>query len=283
MDHIRLNNSVKSSADAAGRFKRLVYGQPIGAVKLDKLTAQRVSKWLNDQVDEDGDDDDLRRSKDSANRNLNTFKAALNLAVQNRLVATDAGWKSVKAFQDVGRRRDTYLTPDQCQALMKECQPDLAAFLRGLLVTACRAGELASANVSAVDFQRGAITLCGKTSLRVATLSSQALSLMRTQCANKLPTAPLFTDARGVRWNKDMWKDPIKEAASAAKLPDTVVAYTLRHVAISEMMAGGVDSFVVARLSGTSVAMIEKHYGHLRHDATRAKLNAAIPTYGTGT
>ena len=50
--------------------------------------------------------------------------------------------------------------------------------------------------------------------------------------------------------------------------------YTLRHVAISEMIAAGMDSFLVAKLAGTSTAMIDKHYGHLRHDQTRARLDA---------
>jgi integrase len=50
--------------------------------------------------------------------------------------------------------------------------------------------------------------------------------------------------------------------------------YSLRHTAISEMIANGMDSFVVARLAGTSTEMIDKHYGHLRHDKTRAKLDA---------
>lgn len=50
--------------------------------------------------------------------------------------------------------------------------------------------------------------------------------------------------------------------------------YTLRHVAISEMIAGGVDTFLVAKLAGTSTAMIDKHYGHLRHEQTRARLDA---------
>jgi hypothetical protein len=37
---------------------------------------------------------------------------------------------------------------------------------------------------------------------------------------------------------------------------------------------GGMDSVFVAKLSGTSVAMIEKHYGHLWHTETRKKLDA---------
>jgi hypothetical protein len=40
------------------------------------------------------------------------------------------------------------------------------------------------------------------------------------------------------------------------------------------MIASGIDSFEVARMPGTSTEMIDKHYGHLRHDWMRAKLDA---------
>ena len=56
--------------------------------------------------------------------------------------------------------------------------------------------------------------------------------------------------------------------------PRRVVMYSLRHKAISEMIANGIDSFEVARMAGTSTEMIDKHYGHLRHDRMRAKLDA---------
>jgi integrase len=52
-----------------------------------------------------------------------------------------------------------------------------------------------------------------------------------------------------------------------------VVLYSLRHTAISEMMRAGIDVFTVAKLTGTSVSMIEKNYGHLRHDEVKAKLD----------
>jgi hypothetical protein len=52
------------------------------------------------------------------------------------------------------------------------------------------------------------------------------------------------------------------------------VLYAVRHTAISELIAGGMDTFIVARLAGTSTAMIDKHYGHLRHAQNRARLDA---------
>src|SRR5690606_918598 len=95
VEHQTRHKSKAAGGDAQGRFSRLVYDRPFAKIALDKLRTTHLRAWLNDQLDEDGDEDDLRRSKDSANRNLTALKAALNLALRDRLVATDAGWKTV--------------------------------------------------------------------------------------------------------------------------------------------------------------------------------------------
>ncbi|WCM19770.1 hypothetical protein NDK50_20540 [Paraburkholderia bryophila] len=41
-----------------------------------------------------------------------------------------------------------------------------------------------------------------------------------------------------------------------------------------EMVASRIDSFEVATMVGTSTEVIDEHYGHLRHDRMRAKLDA---------
>jgi integrase len=55
--------------------------------------------------------------------------------------------------------------------------------------------------------------------------------------------------------------------------------YTLRHTAITNWLAAGLTVFEVSRYAGTSVPMIDQHYGHLaigHEDAARAKLNARL-------
>ena len=272
--HQRTHKSKTSAADADGRFKRLVYGKKIGTILLNKLRPQHLRDWMADQLDEDGDEEDLRKSKDSANRNLNTLKAALNLALRDQLVTTDAGWKTVTPFPKAGRRRTGDLTPKDRATLLSHCEPDLAALVRALLLTAVRPGEIASCDVGDFDQAQGTLALSGKTGSRVVTLSTAAVEFFKEQARNKLPSAPLLSDAYGNRWNKDSWKKRFRNTVRAAGLPDSVVMYTLRHVGISELIAGGVDVFLVAKLAGTSTTMIDKHYGHLRHAQTRASLDA---------
>ena len=93
----------------------------------------------------------------------------------------------------------------------------------------------------------------------------------------KLPAAPLFSRGDGRAWNKDAWKHPIKHAVRAAELPSGVAAYTLRHSVITDLIRAGLPALTVAQLSGTSVAMIERHYGHLvRDDAEQALARLAL-------
>jgi integrase len=85
-------------------------------------------------------------------------------------------------------------------------------------------------------------------------------------CRDKLPGAPLLSRADGKTWNKDSWKWLVKQAAEAAGLPQGTTAYTMRHSVISDLVHDGLDLLTVAQISGTSVLMIERHYGHLRSD-----------------
>ena len=267
------HKSESSSLDAEGRFRRLVYGKTLGSLPLDKLRTTQVTEWLDDMLDDDGDEDDLRRSKDSANRNLRTLKAALNLALRNRLVATDAGWKTVPMYPKAGKRRERFLDLADRTALLAHCDADLRGLVTLLLLTGARPGEVAKANVGDLDAKQGTVSLTGKTGARVVTLSTDALKFLKSLTTSKLPSAPLLSDSFGTRWNKDSWKKRFKAAVRAAKLPEDVVLYSVRHTAISELIAGGMDSFVVAKLAGTSTNMIDKHYGHLRHVQTRAGLD----------
>jgi site-specific recombinase XerD len=103
-------------------------------------------------------------------------------------------------------------------------------------------------------------------------LPIEPAALFKAQSKNKLPGALLFTRADGKPWNKDAWKGPIKEAALAAGLPSETTAYTLRHSTITDLVTGGLDLLTVAQVSGTSVRMIEKHYGHLQREHAKLAL-----------
>jgi integrase len=64
-------------------------------------------------------------------------------------------------------------------------------------------------------------------------------------------------------WRRRVWA-PALEAAGVRKRR----IYDLRATFISHALAGGVSVFEVAKIAGTSIGMIEKHYGALLDGAT---------------
>lgn len=259
--------------DAEGRFRRHVYGRPFARINLNALRTAHITDWRNAQaeVDDDDDPDAERRAKDSANRNLATLKAALNLAYRMGLVSSTAQWDRVESFQKVAKRRERFLTITERKQLLTAASPELKRFIRALLLTAARPGEIAAAKVGDLD-AAGLLTLDGKTGRRTIPLSPDALKHLR-QCAGKRDLdAPLVIRDDGQAWTRYYWRDAMQETRKTAGLPDDVVLYNLRHVAISEMLVSGIDPMTVARIAGTSVAMIQKHYGHLIKDKIVAKL-----------
>jgi integrase len=279
VDHIKIEKSPDTAKDADLRFNRLVYGTPLAKKPIDKVRYTDIQKWVNsqlDHVDLDDDDDTIRAAKCSANRNLASFKAALNFAVKSHLVGSGSAWDTITPFKDANKRRERFLSLDERQSLLGACREDLRLFVESLLLTGARPGEIAALTVK--DFDRGQGTLSfpdGKTGRRIVSLSSAALAFFTQASKDKIGNAPLLARQDGLPWQKDYWKDLFKAAVINAGLPDDVVLYTLRHTAISEMISSGIDSFIVARLAGTSTAMIDKHYGHLKHNITRAKLDNA--------
>ncbi len=61
-------------------------------------------------------------------------------------------------------------------------------------------------------------------------------------------------------------------------MPAATTAYALRHSAITDLIAlHKLDTLTVAQLSGTSLQMIDRHYGHLlREHAAKALERLAL-------
>jgi integrase len=266
-DYVDDRRRVKGEAtahDADMRFERTVYGTTLGATLVDKLRTPHYRRWL----------DGLGIGKASANRTLTALKAALNLAVSNRKVSADRRieWESIKPFKDASQRRTLYLDLKQRRALLAAADGAFRDLLEAAMVTGARAGELVNATRSQFDGRTGSMTFKGKTGARTVPLSPAALALFKRLAKGKLPKALLLVRPDGNPWAHSDWDELVKEAAAAAKLPSGTVLYTLRHSFITQALTNGLTVLDVARLVGTSVTMIDKHYGHLAAKSAAEKL-----------
>ena len=97
------------------------------------------------------------------------------------------------------------------------------------------------------------------------------------QLPPRLDTGLLFPAPMGGHLEIRNWRSrnwyPALEAAGIAKRGP----YHLRHTFATEALAAGVSTFELSRVMGTSIAMIDRHYGHLARDSEdsiRARLDA---------
>ena len=140
------------------------------------------------------------------------------------------------------------------------------------MVTGARAGELVNATRSQFDARTGSMTFTGKTGARTVPLSPAAVALFKRLAKRKKPTALLLVRDDKKPWQHSDWDELVRDAAVAAKLPAGTVLYTLRHSFITQALTDGLTILDVARLVGTSVTMIDKHYGHLAAKSAGEKL-----------
>jgi integrase len=279
VDYLRATKGAKAADDAKVRFATYVLHDPrLAGTELAALTPLRMEAWrkaLGETPTRSGPRRGERRTDSTLNRDMTSFRAALNLAYKDGLVSSDFAWRGkLLPIKNADRRRDLYLDRVQRRLFVRKAAPDLAAFLKGLALVPIRPGALAALTVADFDKRLSQLRV-GRDKAggdRKIKLPPKTAAFFASAAKDKLPAAPLLARADGSAWNKDAWKWPVKAAAAAADLPPATTAYALRHSVITDLVTGGLDLLTIAQISGTSVAMIERHYGHLRADHAAAAL-----------
>lgn len=279
-----------ASADAeAGYVRRFIAKDKIADLPVDKLVKAHVQDWRKRMErkpvaapkrgkncrNKEPLPPTRKRKPVSVNRNMVTLRAALNLAKADGFAVSDLAWaEALKPIKNVANKRDLELDRQQRKALIAALPDDAARFVRGLCELPLRPGALAALTVADYD-PRNKLLCIGHDKAgagRYIPLPPATAKLIADEARGKLPAAPLFARWDGGSWRKDGWMKAIREGVAAAGLPARTTAYTLRHSAITDLVVGGLDLLTVAKVSGTSVAMIEKYYGKLRQAEARDAL-----------
>ncbi len=271
------SHSAASTEIARGRFERLVFGDEIASIALEKLRPPHVEGWRKRlakrpaRVSRSKEGNETKRRADSTvNRDMSGLRAALNLALEQSLIDSDMAWRThLKPIKDADGQRDIYLDRGEREVLIASTGAEIRPFVTALCLLPLRPGAMASLTVGDFDKRRNSLSI-GKDKKgrpRKIIVPDQTAKFLADQCRSKLPAAPIFSRIDGRAWDKDSWKGPIKDAVTAAELRPDASAYALRHSTITDLLTEGLPALTVAQISGTSVAMIERHYGHLLENA----------------
>ncbi len=275
----------KTHANEADRIKRLVYGDPIDRVKLNKLRKHHIEAWrarveaLPALVSrrKEGEKVIRARSPSTVNRDLVPLRAALSKHLAPGSPNSAAAWQeALKPIKNSGRQRTLYLDIGERRKLVERLEAEAMSFVKAIAMLPLRPGAMAGLNAGDFDKRTRELTIgmdkTGKP--RCIAVPITVADLLTEQTQNKLPTAPMFMRGNGKRWTKDDWNDPIRRAAIGAGLSSAVTAYVFRHSVLTDLVNGGLPILTVAQMSDTSVEMIERHYGHLNKSAAEQALAA---------
>lgn len=257
----------KTGKESAGRLEKHIYPL-IGTKVIVELISADIEKVKRAMVRKDPKDPDVeRKSKDSANRVMSMLRAALNRAFEDESnnISTDAAWRRVKQYENVTRARQVHLDPPQSRGLIAVCrlEPDFQKLITSTLLTGARAPHELSARL-VKDFRKdlGTLTvLDGKTGYREIVLTKEAIDYFDEITKDRDPDELLLHRASGEPWGKNNHIKPMKRAVKLAKLPKKCTIYSLRHTYASQSILAGMNLKLLAENMGTSIRMLEKHYG----------------------
>ena len=137
LDALQARNA-NSARDARGRLNKH-FLPALGDVLITDLTKTRLDRWLAGLVSRSDDAENVRRSKDSANRVLSMVKALLNHAMHDPTngLTDDHAWRLVKPFKGVGEARRVHFTMEQARALIEAAPRRFCRFAHSRIFDGC--------------------------------------------------------------------------------------------------------------------------------------------------
>jgi integrase len=206
------------------------------------------------------------------------LRQVLNRAVDWGLIDRNPAKCGVRNTPRRAREKRPFETWRQVEAVAAKLGPVYGPMVIFAAATGLRPSELFGLERHDVDYQAGVVYVRrayanGRLKHTKTRLSNRAVPLQAKalEALDRLPRSEseiLFPNMRGGRidfrsFGRRHWK-PAQQAAGIDALRDL---YDLRHTYATFALRAGVPVFAVSRFMGSSIAMIDHHYGHLAYDS----------------
>jgi integrase len=204
--------------------------------------------------------------------------AGLNRAIDWGLLDSNPAKCGIRNTPRRAREKLPFESWQQIEAIAAKLSPVYGPMVVFAAATGLRPSELFGLEPHDVDREAGVVYVRrayanGRLKHTKTRLSNRAVPLQAKafEALDRLPRSEseiLFPNSRGGRidfrsFGRRHWK-PAQRAAGTEPLRDL---YDLRHTYATFVLRAGVPVFAVSRFMGSSIAMIDHHYGHLAHDS----------------
>jgi len=92
-------------------------------------------------------------------------------------------------------------------------------------------------------------------------LTAEGVRFFKSIAADRDPDDLLLPKDDGTAWGESHQSRPMRAAVRKAKLPADTCMYSLRHTYASQSILAGMNLKLLAENMGTSIRMLEVHYG----------------------
>lgn len=290
IEHVRQTRGSVACKDVERRIKSYVLSfESLATLDATKLTASHIDRWrrwIIRRPTTSGPNRGEQRSDSTLNRDLTVLRSALNLALADGLLTTDAPWKKRLApIKGADRRREVFLTQVQQSELIRSLRPEFQPFFTVLSLLPIRPGAAAGLKVGDLDRELKTLRIDKDKSGadRLIALPSPTYLILESFAQGKSPDDPLTGTPNGRHWSRHQWKKAFREAVERGNLPEASVAYSMRHGNITALLHQGVDHVTVSHLGGTSLRMISQHYAHATDERARVALAHLVHRRTDGT
>jgi integrase len=202
----------------------------------------------------------------------------LNRAVDWGLIDSNPAKRGIRNSPRRPREKRPFDSWAQVEALASQLGPVYGPMVTFGVATGLRPSELFALEQHDVDRELGVVYVRrayanGRLKQTKTRLSNRAVPLQAKalEALDRLPRSEnpiLFPNARGGRidfrsFGRRHWK-PVQAAAGIEPVRDL---YDMRHTYATYALRAGIPVFAVSRFIGSSIAMIDRHYGHLANDS----------------
>jgi integrase len=260
------HRSHRTAYERSRHLKRFTVNH--GSLKAASLTADHLSRFLNSLAAHGA-------AADWQAKHETSIRAMIHWGIKHgHLPAGFSPFATLEPIQTPVKAlfESDLPTSEQVRQLLEVSVPCLADLLIVQHATGARTGELLKAKVG--DHQpmtrqivlrdhKRAKTMRAKAP-RVILLNPRADSIVSRLCAGRPADEPIFRTPTGKPWTDELLSYHFRRARKRASIPDHITPYSLRHLWISEALMAGIDIMLVARMAGTSIAMVERVYGRFR-------------------
>jgi integrase len=239
----------------------------LGGVRLAELSPEQVSAWR------------LTVPEGHRFEATQALRQVLNRAVVWKLIDENPAKRGVPNPARRCREQRPFESWAQIRSLAERLGPTFGPMVVFAAATGVRPSELFALKHGDVDCAAGVLQVRrayanGRVKQTKTRLSRRAVPLqaIALEALDELPPhqegSRLFPNSRGGHldfrnFNRRHWK-PVQKALGIEPLRDL---YDLRHTYATFALRAGVPVFALSRFMGTSIAMIDLHYGHLAVDS----------------